>query len=52
MAALRTEEFEVGPSRASEADQRGSLGIHLNGSGEDLTAEEHIAFVGRQGLQG
>jgi hypothetical protein len=36
---------------ASGAVYRGSLGIHLNGSGEDLTAEEHIALVGRQRLQ-
>lgn len=27
------------------------LGIHLNGGGEDLTAEQVIPFVGRQPLQ-
>lgn len=30
---------------------RGSLGIHFNGGGEDLAAEEHDTFHYRQGLE-
>jgi hypothetical protein len=32
------------------AVHRGSLGIHLDGGGQDLSTEEKISFVGRQCL--
>ena len=36
---------------ASAAVQRGSLGIHLDSGGQDLAAEQHVAFIDGQGFK-
>ncbi len=51
VAALRAKETNPATSSAFSASatvQRGNLGIHFNGSRQNLAAEKHVPLIGGQ----